>query len=56
MTKNRLLTIIGVLLVVWIALAVIGFVVKALLWLAVVALVLFAITAVAGGVRARSRR
>ena len=56
MTKNRVLTIVGVLLVVWVVLAIIGFVVKALLWLAIVALVLFAVTAVAGGVRARSRR
>ena len=56
MNKSRLLTIVVALRVIWIVLAVIGFVVKALLWLAVVAIVLFAITAVVGAVRARSRR
>lgn len=56
MTKNRILTVIGVLLVLWIAFAVVGFIFKALLWLAIVGLVLFAITAVYGGVKARARR
>lgn len=56
MTKNRLLTIVGVLLVLWIVVAVIGFVVKALLWLAVVGIVLFAVTVVVGAVRARADR
>ena len=43
-----------VLLVVWIALAVIGFVVKGLFWLAVVGIVLFLATSVWGFVQRRS--
>lgn len=41
------------LLILWAALAVVGFVVKALLWLAIVGLVLFAITGVVGLVTRR---
>ncbi|WP_028936270.1 hypothetical protein [Pseudonocardia spinosispora] len=43
------------LLVLWLVLAVVGFVVKSLLWLAVVALILFVVTGVFGGVRHRGR-
>lgn len=39
------------LLVVWAVLAVLGFVIKGLFWLAVIGLALFVITAVAGAVR-----
>ena len=53
MNKSRILTIIGVLLVVWIVLAVIGIVIKGLFWLFVIGLVLFLITVVAGGARSR---
>ena len=48
------MAIVGVLLVVWIVLAVVGFVVKSLLWLAIVALVLFVITAAYGWVKRKA--
>ncbi len=48
--------IIGALLVLWIAVSVIGFVVKSLVWLAVVGLVLAAGTAVYGAVKGRSQK
>jgi hypothetical protein len=41
------------LLVLWVALAVVGFAVKSLLWLAVVAVVLFIATGVFGAIRRR---
>ncbi len=44
------------LLVVWVALVVVGFVVKALVWLAIVGLVLFVATSVFGAIRSRGRR
>lgn len=44
------------LLVLWVVLVVIGFAVKALLWLAIVGLVLFAATCVFAAFRGRSRR
>ncbi|MGI5133141.1 hypothetical protein ACQEVB_40510 [Pseudonocardia sp. CA-107938] len=44
------------LLVLWVVLAVVGFVVKSLFWLAIVALVLFVGTAVFGAVRGRAVR
>ena len=49
-----MLAIVGVLLVVWIVLAVVGFVVKSLLWLGVVALVLLVITAAYGWVKRKA--
>ena len=49
-----MLAIVGVLLVVWIVLAVVGFVVKSLFWLAIVALVLFVITAAYGWVKRKA--
>ncbi|WP_353647898.1 hypothetical protein ABLG96_13530 [Nakamurella sp. A5-74] len=49
-----MLAFVGVLLVIWIVLAVVGFVVKSLLWLAIVALVLFVITAVYGWVKRKA--
>ena len=51
---SRMLALVGVLLVVWVVLAVIGFVVKSLLWLAVVALVLFIATAAFGWVQRKT--
>jgi hypothetical protein len=48
-----LLRFLLVLLVVWVALTVIGAVVKGLFWLAVVGLLLFLGTAVLGGARRR---
>lgn len=49
-----MLAIIGILLVVWIVLAVVGFVVKGLVWLAIIALVLFVITAVYGWIKRKA--
>ncbi|MBV9822181.1 MAG: hypothetical protein JO144_08055 [Actinobacteria bacterium] len=47
--------IILVLLLIWVAIAVIGAVIKGLLWLTVIAIILFLITLLMGGAR-RSRR
>ncbi|GAB4079867.1 hypothetical protein [Modestobacter muralis] len=47
------LLVLLVLFAVWIALTVIGFIVKGLFWLAVVGIVAFALTAVVGGSRRR---
>jgi hypothetical protein len=44
------------LLVLWLVLVVVGFAVKALLWLAIVGLALFVLTGVLGAIRGRSRR
>lgn len=41
------------LLVIWVILAVVGFTIKGLIWLAVVALVLFVITGIFGFIRRR---
>ena len=49
------LRVVAVLLVLWLALTVVGFVVKSLLWLAVVGLVLFVGTAAYGAIRRRNR-
>lgn len=46
-------TILVILLVAWLALSVLGFVVKGLFWLAVVGLVLFAATASYGWLRGK---
>jgi hypothetical protein len=46
---------IALLLVVWIALIVIGAVIKGLLWLIVVGVVLFLVTSLIGFVRGRTR-
>lgn len=46
-----MLALIILLLIVWLVLAVLGFVVKGLLWLAVVGIVLFLATAIVGLVR-----
>jgi hypothetical protein len=44
------------LLVLWLVLVIIGFTIKALLWLAIVGLVLFVVTGLFGAIRGRSRR
>jgi hypothetical protein len=44
------------LLVLWVVLAVVGFAVKSLLWLAIIAIVLFLVTGVFGAMRRRSAR
>jgi hypothetical protein len=49
------LRILGLLLVIWLVITVIGWVVKGLFWLAVIGLVLFVATAVFGWGRKNSR-
>lgn len=44
------------LLVIWLVLAVLGFIIKGLVWLAIVGLILFAATAVWGAMKRRSVR
>ncbi|MGY1711793.1 hypothetical protein ACI8AC_20030 [Geodermatophilus sp. SYSU D00758] len=51
-----MLRILGLLLLAWIVITVIGWVVEGLFWLAVVGLVLLVVTAVLGWDRQRSRR
>ena len=56
--KRILGTMIGLiifLLVLWLALSILGFVVKGLIWLAVIGLVLFVITAIVGYFRRGAR-
>lgn len=48
---RRMLALIIILLVVWAVLAVLGFVVKGLLWLAIIGIILFVITAILGWIR-----
>ena len=43
-----------VLLVLWLALVIIGFVIKALLWLAIAGIVLFVATGIYGAIRSRT--
>jgi len=50
------LALIGILLVVWLVLAILGFVIKGLFWLAVVGIVLFLGTAAYGAIKHRSGR
>jgi len=49
-----MLALIGLLLVIWIVLAVLGFVIKGLLWLAIVGIILFAATAAFGWIRRKA--
>jgi hypothetical protein len=44
------------LLVLWLVLAIIGFTIKALFWLAIVGLVLFVVTGIFGAFRGRALR
>ena len=46
-----MIRIIVALLIIWFALSVLGFLLKGLLWLAVIGIVLFVITALAGFIR-----
>jgi hypothetical protein len=50
-----MLTLVIVLLIVWLVLAILGFVIKTLFWLAIVGIVLFVITALWGYIRRGSR-
>jgi CHASE2 domain-containing sensor protein len=49
--RRRMIRIVIALLVVWLILSVLGFVIKGLLWLAVIGIVLFVITAIVGFIR-----
>lgn len=51
---GQVMNIIIAILVIWAVLAVLGFVVKGLLWLAIIALVLFAATVVWGMIKRRT--
>jgi hypothetical protein len=48
------MTLLIILLVIWLVLAILGFVVKGLVWLAIIGIVLFAATAVWGWIRRAS--
>lgn len=49
-------TLLIVLLIVWAGLSILGFVVKGLLWLAIIGLILFVVTLIVGFFRQRSSR
>ena len=51
-----LLRIVVFALVVWLVISVLGFLIKGLLWLAIVGIILFLVTGAVGAVRARSAR
>jgi hypothetical protein len=53
-TYAGLMTLLIILLVIWLVLAILGFVVKGLVWLAIIGIVLFAATAVWGWIRRAS--
>ena len=55
-TVSRMLTVIVILLVVWAVLAVVGFAIKGLLWLAIIGLILFVGTLIFGFVRRSARK
>jgi hypothetical protein len=49
-----MITLVVVLLVIWLVLAVVGFAIKGLLWLAIIGIILFVGTAIVGGIRRRA--
>ena len=51
-----MIAILGVLLLVWIIVAVLGFVVKGFIWLAIIAIVLFIATSIFGWVQRKTSR
>jgi hypothetical protein len=51
-----MIALLVVLLLIWVVLGVVGFVVKGLIWLAIIGIVLFVVTAIAGAIRGRARR
>lgn len=51
---ENMISLIVVLLLIWIILAVVGFAFKGLLWLAVIAIVLFVVTGVLGWIRRKA--
>ena len=46
-----MLTLVIVLLAIWLILAVVGFAVKGLIWLAIIGIILFVVTAIIGWIR-----
>ena len=50
-----MLTLVIILLIIWAVLAILGFAIKSLLWLAIVGIVLFVITALIGYIRRGGR-
>jgi hypothetical protein len=50
-----MLTLVIILLIIWAVLAIVGFAIKTLLWLAIIGIVLFVITALWGFIRRGSR-
>jgi hypothetical protein len=50
-----MLTLVIILLIIWAVLAVLGFAIKSLLWLAIIGIVLFVITALIGFIRRGGR-
>jgi NADH:ubiquinone oxidoreductase subunit 3 (subunit A) len=55
-TYAGLMTLLVVLLVIWLVLAILGFVIKGLVWLAIIGIVLFVATAIWGWIRRASLR
>lgn len=55
-TSHTMWTIIAVILVVWLAVSVLGFVLEGLLWLGIIGLVLFGATLLYGFIKGRSPR
>lgn len=51
--REGMWTIIVILLIIWLAVSVLGFVLEGLFWLAVVGIILFVATAIVGWVRGR---
>jgi hypothetical protein len=51
-----MLVLVIVLLLLWLILVVVGFAVKGLVWLAIIGMILFAVTAANGAIRRRARR
>lgn len=49
-----MIAIVGVLLLVWLVVAVLGFVIKGLVWLAIIGIILFLVTAVFGWIRRKA--
>jgi len=46
-------TIIAILLIIWLAVSILGFVLEGLFWLAIIGIVLFVATALVGAIRSR---
>lgn len=51
-----MLVLVVVLLVLWLILVVVGFAIKGLVWLSIIGMILFAVTAASGTIRRRVRR